>query len=249
MKSNVEWQTWGKTDPLWGVAACDGKRRTEAGAWTDSEFYDLGAGDWRRYLHYWEQYGLEPDACVEIGCGAGRITRQLASYFRTVHGIDVSSDMIDYARRHINDSNVEFHITNGTSLPLPDDSMSAAFSSLVFRHFDRIEDGTMYFRELSRVLRPGGSMLIELPIHVWPSPNPLFQGVFAIEKRLGTLRATYRRFMLQHGRGEPFFRRRTYEVNWLLDTLRSLGFIDIEIRQIELTAIGDRHWCVLARKA
>lgn len=248
MKSNVEWQTWGKRDPLFGVLSHEGKRRTDARPWTDSEFYELGAADWECYLRHWEHYGITKDACVEIGCGAGRITYQLARHFRTVHGVDVSAEMIDYARQHVGDSNVEFHVTTGAVLPLPDASMSAAFSTLVFRHFDRMADGAAYFRELSRVLRPGSSMMIELPIHVWPSPNPLFEAVFSVEKRLGTLRATYRRFMLQRGRGEPFFRRRTYEINWLLGTLRALGFTNIEVRQIELPGANNRQWCVFAHK-
>src|SRR6266849_3636698 len=108
MRSNIEWRTWGKTDPLWGVAACEGKRRNGASPWTDPEFYELGAGDWKDYSRHWEQYGVDRRSCVEIGCGAGRMTQQLAGFFGSVHAFDVSPEMVEYARSH-SAPGVEFH--------------------------------------------------------------------------------------------------------------------------------------------
>ena len=32
--------------------------------------------------------------CIEIGCGAGRITRALARLFGEVHGVDISGEMV-----------------------------------------------------------------------------------------------------------------------------------------------------------
>ena len=247
MRSNTEWRTWGRTDPLWGVAACRGKSVADLAPWTDAEFYELGARDWNDYLRHWEEFGVDRHSCVEIGCGAGRITRQLARYFSAVHAFDVSTEMTEYARGHAGPG-IEYHVNDGTALDLPDGSVSAAFSSLVFRHFDRVDDGAAYFREIHRVLGDGGTFLIELPVHVWPSPNRLFGAIFALEKTIGTWRATYRRYWLRRGRGQPFFRRRTYEVGWLLDCLESLTFRDVEVRLIRVSGMRDRHWCVLGRK-
>lgn len=245
--SNTEWLTWGKTDPLWGVAAVQGKRRGDAAPWQDDDFYELGAGDWTSYWRMWKQYGVNRGACLEIGCGAGRMTQQLARCFGAVHATDVSPQMVEYARGHV-DPNVEFHVTDGATVDLPASSVTAAFSTLVFRHFDHVEDATAYFREIYRVLAEGGSVLIELPVHTWPSPNPFFTVAFRLEKSLGNARAAYRRFWLKRGRGKPFFRRRTYDLYWLLDTLGGIGFKDVEVRNVHIAAINDRHWCVLARK-
>lgn len=248
LPSNTEWRAWARIDPLWSVAAWEGKRRREAGAWTDDDFYSVGAADWTDYLRHWEHYGLDPESCIEIGCGAGRLTLQLAGRFQLVHAVDVSEDMVEYARRRVDCSNVRFHVTSGTALPLPDASVTAAFSALVFRHFDRVEDGGRYFVEISRVLRPGGTMMVELPIHVWPSPNWVAITAHAVQRQLGHWRANYRRFWIARGRGQPFFRRCTYEIGWLLDTLAAAGLSRVEIRQVELSASGDRHWCLLAQR-
>src|SRR5258708_2555315 len=94
LKSNTEWKQWGKDDPLWGVASWDGKQKGGASPWTDEEFYALGESDWQDFLRHWRQYGIDTRSCLEIGCGAGRITRQLAKSFDRVYGVDVSEDMI-----------------------------------------------------------------------------------------------------------------------------------------------------------
>src|ERR1051325_326677 len=96
--SNLEWQSWGKHDPLHGVATWPGKGKDGPAPWTDEDFYDLGRRDWDGYHSRWQQYGINYATCVEIGCGAGRITCQLVRDFQMVHALDVSSDMIAYAR-------------------------------------------------------------------------------------------------------------------------------------------------------
>ncbi|HEY2010067.1 MAG TPA: hypothetical protein VGH23_13825 [Rhizomicrobium sp.] len=52
-ESNKEWIAWGEKDPLWGVASAPGKERGQPDAWTDEEFYALGAEDFADYLDFW----------------------------------------------------------------------------------------------------------------------------------------------------------------------------------------------------
>ena len=70
----------GNAIPLFAVATWPGKERGGAAAWTDEEFYELGRSDWADFLKQWSHYGLNAGSCVEIGCGAGRITNQLGQY-------------------------------------------------------------------------------------------------------------------------------------------------------------------------
>jgi 2-polyprenyl-3-methyl-5-hydroxy-6-metoxy-1,4-benzoquinol methylase len=92
--SNKEWKKWGETDPLFGVASWQNKARDGSSPWTDQEFYQLGASDWGDFSSHWEKYGLNRESCLEIGCGAGRITLQLAAYFNQVHALDISEKMM-----------------------------------------------------------------------------------------------------------------------------------------------------------
>src|SRR5688572_20780449 len=106
--SNVEWSAWARKDPLYAVATAPERSRDGADPWTDEDFYALGKADWEDFRSRWEQYGLARDSCVEIGCGAGRITGPMAPHFGVVHAFDISEDMLNYARRNVAASNVQF---------------------------------------------------------------------------------------------------------------------------------------------
>lgn len=164
--SNTEWQKWGEFDPLWGVASWHGKRKQEGFPWTEDEFYKLGEMDWQDFVKHWSTYGLDTTSCLEIGCGAGRMTKQLAKTFAATHAIDVSAGMLEYARSNVQASSVEFHLTEGVEIPLPDESVSAVFSVHVFQHFDSLNNASAYFNQVARVMAPNSSLMIHLPIHI-----------------------------------------------------------------------------------
>src|SRR6266849_1990346 len=147
LPSNEEWQAWAKLDPLYAVATIHERAKSGGNPWTEASFYQIGAIDWDLFRASWEQYGLSRGTCVEIGCGAGRLTAQLARYFHSVHGLDVSAGMIEYARAHV-PSNVSFHVTGGLDIPLPDNSADAIFSAHVLQHMSREN-------RIGRVVRQG----------------------------------------------------------------------------------------------
>jgi SAM-dependent methyltransferase len=94
---------------------------------------------------------------IEIGCGAGRVTRALAGLFGEVHAVDVSTEMIEQARRFLKDRpNVRLYANNGKDLDvLPPGPYDFAFSTIVFQHIPSREVIYNYVREVHRLLRPG----------------------------------------------------------------------------------------------
>jgi ubiquinone/menaquinone biosynthesis C-methylase UbiE len=252
-QSNKEWQAWGERDPLYGVIPQPGRERDGATPWTDEEFYQTGRNDWEELLQRWRRYGVERESCVEIGCGAGRLTRHIAQDFAEVHGLDVAAGMIDYARQHV-PANVHLHMTNGTSLPVPDHSVTAVFSVIVFLHFDRIEYAAAYFREMARALKPGGTIMIQMPLHQWPGNlKPIVRGWFASAHSaymaLRRSKGWYHRFRLSRHQWSPFMQSITYDAAWVHETLSSLGFRDIETCSFQLSRGGAVYSWVFARKA
>ena len=102
---------------------------------------------------------LEPgDVALDIGCGAGRLTRALAGRVKQVYGIDVSAEMIERAREHhASLDNVTWLHGDGTTLqPVADASIDAIVSHVVFQHIPDPQITYGYVREMGRVLRPGG---------------------------------------------------------------------------------------------
>ncbi len=133
--------------------------RTE---WSDEEFFKSGectvAGEILTDMINICQ-GLHPQQMkvLEIGCGAGRVTRALARLFGEVHAVDVSAEMIKQARRNLAGfANVHLYLNNGMDLsPLPPIEFDFAFSSIVFQHIPSYEVIESYVREVHRLLRPG----------------------------------------------------------------------------------------------
>ena len=136
---------------------------TESTEWTDEEFFASGertmAADVLNDLGNICQ-GKAPGEMrvLEIGCGAGRVTRAFAKLFGEVHAVDVSGEMVERARQALRDfPNARVYQNNGTDLTvLPELVFDFAFSSIVFQHIPSREIIETYVREVHRVLRPGG---------------------------------------------------------------------------------------------
>lgn len=208
-------------------------------AWTEAEFYAAGRSDWEDFRRHWEHYdpGLG-GTCVEIGCGAGRLTAPLAEAFDRVIALDVSAEMISRARR-MTPANVEFRQVDGPAIPGADGEADAVFSVHVLQHLDDHEALIANLREARRVLRPGGTLMA----HIWLSsrrPSPL--GRLRRELRLWRSRRGLRR-----GERPTAVRMRTYPLEHVQAWLAEVGFADVELRMFPVRSNGFAHHFWLAR--
>jgi SAM-dependent methyltransferase len=94
---------------------------------------------------------------LEIGCGAGRMTRHLAQIFGHVHAVDVSGEMVAQARTRLTDvANVSLHHTDGIGLSqIGAAQLDFALSYIVFQHIPDIEVIRGYIRQVAEKLQPG----------------------------------------------------------------------------------------------
>jgi SAM-dependent methyltransferase len=102
------------------------------------------------------------DRVLELGCGVGRIGRELAPKVAHWEGADISANMLGVARERLADrANVGFTELKRTSLDaLPSASFTKAYCVAVFIHMDK-EDFFLYLEELARVLVPGGLVFFD----------------------------------------------------------------------------------------
>ena len=111
---------------------------------------------------YLSEIGYEHAASLDVldfGCGWGGETLWLADRVRSVTGIDVDRNAIDVAQvaaRDVGASNCRFVCSDDGTLPFPDCSFDAAFSTDTLEHVMNLDRA---FGEIRRVLRPGGSFL------------------------------------------------------------------------------------------
>lgn len=246
MRTDKEWVLWGKSDPLFAVSSWPGREKGGPNPWTKAEFYNLGESDWNDFFKRWNSYGLKEEHVLEIGCGAGRITRPLAKCFKRVTATDVSPEQIRLAKMALPNAQVNFLVSDGTTMEAPNGAFSAMFSCHVFQHFDSLQDALAVFREVHRVLQSGGTMCVHLPLIILPRTIffVFFQGFLKLQKALGNLRAFSRRLLRL-----PLMRHLNYEGDALRLNLVALGFIDIEFHGFYMRSNGGFHTIVLATKA
>jgi SAM-dependent methyltransferase len=182
--------------------------------WSDDEFFRSGEasaeGDILNDTDNVFQ-GNDPQQMrvLEIGCGAGRVTRALGRIFGEVHGVDVSGEMVAQARAAVADMpHVHVYQNNGFDLSvIPPLEFDFAYSFIVFQHVPSREIIENYVREVHRLLRPGA--LFKFQVQGYPltsSPDQTWLGVPFSEAQ-ATQMADRCGFELRynHGAGEQYY--------------------------------------------
>ncbi len=94
---------------------------------------------------------------LDAGCGAGRMSRYLTGRGCLVEGVDLSSRMVAMARRDHHD--LMFAVGSLTDLPYPDDQFAGVILWYSIIHTPPAGQARI-FAEATRVLRPGGHLLV-----------------------------------------------------------------------------------------
>jgi len=108
-------------------------------------------------------HGFDIRGCkrvLDAGCGNGRYLRvllRLADAGATLIGCDLSQGMLRRARRRLTNDRPFLLATDLRQLPYREGSFDAAVCGWVLEH---LQDMRLGLRELARVLRPGGKLLV-----------------------------------------------------------------------------------------
>ncbi len=128
----------------------------------------------------------EGETVVDLGSGGGLdvflAAAKVGPTGRAI-GIDMTPEMIELARRNAakaNEgkgySNVKFHLATIDKLPLSDESVDCVISNCVI---NLAPDKRAVFREMARVLKPGGRLAISDIALKQPLPPEISQDVMA----------------------------------------------------------------------
>jgi SAM-dependent methyltransferase len=134
------------------------------------EHWERQAGNWLEWARrpdfdsYWRYSGhffdLVPPPgrrTIDVGCGEGRVTRDLAARGHRVVGVDASPSLIRLARDA--DSAGDYVRCDAAALPFDAGSFDLAVLYNSLMDFDDMEGGV---REAGRVLRTGGRMCVSI---------------------------------------------------------------------------------------
>ncbi len=183
----------------------------------------LRAAEWKWLTGRFAELPASPRV-LDIGCGTGSLLRALAPRIGASVGVDVSSGMIAEARRRQPaSSQISFEIIEGPVLPFADASFDVVVSFLSFRYLD----WDPILREIARVLRPDGRLLlvdmVEKPWDVRTAPL-LLRGLARSLRSRFTVGASHR--ALRQMVAEPAWKemvatnpiRAEHEYRWYLES-------------------------------
>ncbi len=146
-RARADWDRRARQDSVGYTAAAESTEEYEARGRRDAEIIaglltDAGA-----------RWG----SALELGCGTGRLLKPLLSRFRTLHGADISGEMIGKAREEV--PGATYHVLEGTRIPV--DGLDVIYCHSVFHHVPR-RVFREYVEEVRRALAPGGVFLFQL---------------------------------------------------------------------------------------
>jgi tRNA (uracil-5-)-methyltransferase TRM9 len=143
------------------------------------EAFDRIAPGWYNYRH-WSIFRSELETLAErwqkgtllnIGCGHGPDFLPFKDGFH-LYGIDYSRQMLEYARKYAGKFSFSPELVHGDirSLPFSDNTFDYAIAVATYHHIQVPTYRLEAFKELQRVLKPGGEAFITL----WNRWQPRF---------------------------------------------------------------------------
>jgi ubiquinone/menaquinone biosynthesis C-methylase UbiE len=180
---------------------------------------------------------------LDVGCGEGRLSRDMKALGHSVVGLDASPTMVQAARQA--DPSIEVHLADAAELPFPDEyaDLVVAFMSL-----QDMTDAERALLETARVLEPGGRLCLAI-VHPLGSSGR-FTGYepndpFVIT---GSYLARFRyRDSVERNGLKMTFESEHRPIQWYFAALEAAGFLVERLRETEIpeaarTEDRQRRW-------
>jgi len=125
------------------------------------DYIDVKAKWLIRYLEK-DNRGLpdKPMRMLDFGCGLGVLLRAVhrRGFKGSLHGCDVSEQMLQRAEKMVG-SIADFTLISENEVPFQDDTFDVVVASSVLHHIPSA-DRDRYYKELIRILAPGGALVV-----------------------------------------------------------------------------------------
>lgn len=120
---------------------------------------------WIGYIKEFKE--IENLTILDIGCGSGGMMIALSTLGAKVSGIEVDRGLFSLGKIRLKKiNNAQIILTDGKKIPFPDNYFDAITCIHVIEHVEQTIDE--FLREVYRVLKPGGLVLLDCPNRLYP---------------------------------------------------------------------------------
>lgn len=103
------------------------------------------------------------NSIIEIGCGIGRLLKELNNNIPICYVFDASNDMIRESKEYCKNTSINIIKCDGFGLiPLFNIEFDYAFSIITFKHIPNIDTVKSYISEMYRLLKYGGVIKFQI---------------------------------------------------------------------------------------
>jgi ubiquinone/menaquinone biosynthesis C-methylase UbiE len=120
---------------------------------------EAGKLRWKRRVKMLCDNLSDEKSVLELGCGTGYFTKELSKTNAKITAIDISPELLDYAKSQIKSDNVEFLLDNAYSTKFEDSKFDIVLGSSVLHHLDV----DLAIKEIFRVLKNNGTIQFTEP--------------------------------------------------------------------------------------
>jgi 2-polyprenyl-3-methyl-5-hydroxy-6-metoxy-1,4-benzoquinol methylase len=138
-------------------------------------FYEGFAGDFDKYMNMYDlekrvrlvfgkllkEEEVRGSKLLDAGCGTGWFSRQAVNWGAKVTSLDMGENLLAEVAKKCDSERIVGDITR---LPFPDGDFDIVVCSEVIEH---VVDPKQAIRELARVVKPGGILVITTPNLIW----------------------------------------------------------------------------------
>jgi ubiquinone/menaquinone biosynthesis C-methylase UbiE len=205
--------------------------------WANGASYESYIGRWSR-LVAWQFVAcidVPPGAkWLDVGCGTGILSRTIldSTSPKAILGIDSSEEYIEFARKHVKDPRVTFHLGDAQALQVESASYDAAVSGLVLNF---VPKPAQAISEMVRAVRIGGTVAA----YVWD-----YAGQMQPIRYFWNAAVALDRTVLALDEGQRFSICQPENLRHLFQT-NAVGLENVEIRAIDIPAVFrefDDYW-------
>ncbi len=134
---------------------------------------------------YYKTKNLKQFSVLDVGSSTGIIDNELAKRFKHVTGIDVDKNGVKYAKSKFKRKNLIFKVGDAMKLSFKENSFDVVICTQVYEH---VPDSKVLFKEIYRVLKPGGVCYLAALNCFWPlEPHHKLYFLSYLPKSLGNI--------------------------------------------------------------